>query len=252
MKKMLAVLAVIAGLGFGYAAQAQAQEMEISVDVGVDALSGYVWRGGPIPPVGGDEALVFQPSVTFGFGESGLAFNIWGSVFAMDRSAPISTDQADEVDFTLSYDRALGQDGKVGLSLGIIEYTFPSLDAGTKHSEEFWVGLSFDHVIAPSVTFYYDFGLADDYYITAGIGPEFPLGDGDNAPTLGLGASVGFTGDSGFYGGKSGLQDVTFTASVGFMAGSISISPMVGVTIPKEEFNPDTTYWGGVSFGFSK
>lgn len=91
-----------------------------------------------------------QPSLTLGFGESGVAFNVWGSAFGMDRSAPESTDQVDELDFTLSYDTSLGEDGKVGLSLGFIEYTFPSLDAGTKHSEEAYGSLSFDNTIAVS------------------------------------------------------------------------------------------------------
>ena len=46
-------------------------------------------------------------------------------------------------------------------------------------------------LLAPSLTLYYDFGLIDDFYITAGVAPEFPLGDQDDAPVLGLSASIG-------------------------------------------------------------
>jgi hypothetical protein len=60
----------------------------------------------------------------------------------MDRSTPISTDQADELDFTLSHDTALGEDGKAGLSVGFIEYYFPSLNDGKKHSGEVYGSLS--------------------------------------------------------------------------------------------------------------
>ena len=119
MKRFIAVCAVIAGLG---ATEARAQS-EVSVDASLDALSGYVWRGGIL---GSDEDLVLQPSLTFGFGESGIALNVWGSFFAMDRG---TLDQVDELDFTLSYETSLGEDGQVGLSIGFIEYTFPSLNA---------------------------------------------------------------------------------------------------------------------------
>jgi hypothetical protein len=241
MKKLLAVFAVLVGMSAG---DAFAQS-EVSVDVSLDALSGYVWRGGIL---GSDEKLVLQPSLTFGFGESGVALNVWGSGFVSDRS---TLDQVDELDFTLSYDTSLGEDGKVGLSIGIIEYTFPSLNAGTKHSEEVYGGLSFDHQLAPSITVYYDFGLIDDYYVTAGVGPEFPLGDGDNAPVLGLGASVGVSGDA--YGGSSGFNDVTFTASIGWASGNWSFGPFAGFSYADDGVNVDnSSFWGGVSIGFSK
>jgi hypothetical protein len=244
MRKFAAALAVVAGLGTAVSAQ----ETNISVDGSIDALSGYIWRGGIL---GSDEALVFQPSLTFGFGESGVALNIWGSAFAMDRSTPKSTDQVDELDFTLSYDTTLGEDGKVGLSIGFIEYTFPSLNAGKKHSEEVYGGLSFDHQLAPSITVYYDFGLIDDYYVTAGIGPEFPLSDSDTAPVLGLGASVGISGDK--YGGSAGFNDVTLTASLGFARENISFAPYVGYSYADDGINADnSSFWCGISIGFSK
>ena len=242
MKRFIAVCAVIAGLG---ATEARAQS-EVSVDASLDALSGYVWRGGIL---GSDEDLVLQPSLTFGFGESGIALNVWGSFFAMDRG---TLDQFDELDFTLSYDTSLGEDGQVDLSIGFIEYRFSSLNAGTKkHSEEVYGGLSFDHQLAPSITLYYDFGLIDDFYVTAGVGPEFPLGDGDNAPVFGLGASVGFSGEE--YGGSSGFNDVTLSGSISWASGNWSFSPYVGYSYADDGINADnSSFWVGVSAGLSK
>ena len=241
MKKLLAVCAVLLGLSAGNAFA----QSEVSIDASLDALSGYVWRGGIL---GSDEKIVLQPSLTFGFGESGVALNVWGSAFAADRS---TLDQVDELDFTLSYDTSLGEDGKIGLSLGFIEYTFPSLNAGKKHSEEVYGGLSFDHQLAPSITLYYDFGLIDDYYVTAGVGPEFPMGDGDNAPVFGLGASVGISGDA--YGGSAGFNDVTLTASVSWASGNWSFGPFAGYSYADDGVNVDnSSFWGGVSVGFSK
>ena len=165
----------------------------------------------------------------------------------MDRS---TLDGADEVDITLSYDTSLGEDGKIGLSIGFIEYYIPNLE-GTKHTEEVYGGLSFDHQIAPSITVYYDFGQTDDYYVAAGIGPEFPLGEGDDAPVLGLGASVAISGDS--YGGSAGFHDLTLTGSIGWSRGNWSFGPVAGYSYADDGINPDnSSFWGGVSIGFSK
>lgn len=239
MRKILTTFVLVLGVAATSPAMAQ-EDMEISVEVGVDALSGYIWRG---MTLGADDALVLQPSITFGFAESGLSLNIWGSFFAMDRGAPKSTDQADELDFTLDYSTSL-PDSPVGISIGYIQYTFPSLD-GTKHSEELYASLGVDNVLAPSLTVYYDFGVIDDYYAALAIGPEIPLSEAENAPTLGLSASVAFSGDS--YGGVAGFNDLTVGASLGFSAGSLSL----GVTFADESVNPDTTIWGGLSIGFS-
>ncbi len=134
---------------------------------------------------------------------------------------------------------------------GYIQYTFPNGGSGAEHSEEAYAGLSLDNVLAPSVTLYYDFGLLEDYYVTAGIGPEFPLGDSDNAPILGISASIGIGGDG--YGGSAGFQDVTVGASIGFMAGSASISPFIGMTFARDGVKKeDAVFWVGTSIGFSK
>lgn len=241
MKRLLAVIAVLLGLGN----VALAQVSNISVDVSLDAVSGYIWRGGVL---GSEDKAVAQPSLTFGVGDSGLSLNVWGSFFVQSRSA---TEGADELDFTVDYSGALNEENGLGFSIGYIQYTFPNGGSGAEHSEEAYAGLSLDNALAPSVTFYYDFGLLDDYYVTAGIGPEFPLGDADNAPTLGISASIGIGGDA--YGGSAGFQDVTIGASVGFMAGNTSISPFIGMTFARDGVKKeDAVFWVGTSIGFSK
>ncbi|MBK35405.1 MAG: hypothetical protein CME26_07735 [Gemmatimonadetes bacterium] len=217
-------------------------QSNISVEASVDALSGYLWRGGVL---GADDKFVLQPSLTFGLAESGFSFNIWGSFFAQDRTL---TEGADELDFTLDYSGSF-PDSPISFSIGYIQYTFPNGGSGNEHSEEAYGSLSFDHTLAPSVTLYYDFGLIEDYYVALGVGPEIPLSEEEGAPSLALSASVGFSGDG--YGGKSGWNDVTIGASVGFVAGGLSITPLVGVTFADDAVNPDTSVWGGVSFGVS-
>jgi hypothetical protein len=239
MKNLFYILLV----GLMFAGVARAQDSDVSVDLALDGYSGYIWRGGIL---GSDEKPVLQPSITLGFGESGISFNVWGSAFLSSRN---STEGADELDFTVDYSTTLSEESGVGISLGYIQYTFPNGPSGGKHSEEAYASLSMDNVLAPSVTVYYDFGLIDDYYATVGVGPSLPLGEGDDVPTLDLSASVGFSGDG--YGGSAGFNDVTVSASIGFAAGQLSITPTVGVTIPDDGVNPDTTIWGGISIGFS-
>ena len=139
------------------------QEMNITVDGSLDSYSQYIWRGWNL-----GNKVAMQPSLTLGFTETGLSLNIWGSAAMMDRSEPDNLKDFDELDFTLSYDRTLSEESGVGISLGYIQYTFPSVDSGT-HSEEFYAGLRFDNAAAPSLTAYYDFVLADAWYITFGI-----------------------------------------------------------------------------------
>ena len=120
MKKILAVFAVLVGLSAGDCARAQSE-------ISVDAISGYIWRDGIL---GSDEALVLQPSLTLGFGESGVAFNVWGSAFGMDRSAPESTDQVDELDFTLATTRRSEKTERWASHSDLSSIRFPALTQG--------------------------------------------------------------------------------------------------------------------------
>ena len=243
MKKLMVISAILVGLFTSDAVRAQ--ETNISVDASIDALSGYTWRGGVL---GADDKAVLQPSLTVGFGESGVSVNVWGSFFAQNRTA---LESFDELDFTADYSGTLSEENGIGFSVGYIQYTFPNGGPGAEHSEEVYGSLSFDHAMAPSVTVYYDFGLIKDFYATAGIGPEFPLGDGDNAPVLGIGASIGISGKK--YGGSSGFNDVTLSASIGWASGNISFTPSVGYSYADDGVNADnSSFWIGVSFGISK
>ena len=239
MKKGFGIL--MAGLILAFSGSAQAQEMAVSVEGAVDGYYQYIWRGYNL----GDKS-VLQPSLTFGFGETGLAVNVWGSAAMQSRGRLEATD---ELDFTASLDRSLGEDSPVGISLGYIQYTFPNAGAGSKHSEEVYGGLSLDHTIAPSLTFYYDFGLVDGWYIAAGIAPEFPLGEEEGAPTLSLSASVAMSD----YGGDSGFNDFTASASISFTSGVFTFSPIVGYAYAADLINPNNSeVWGGISISFTK
>lgn len=234
---------LVTGLTLALSGNVAAQEMQVSVDGAIDAYSQYICRGFNLA-----DKVSIQPSLTLGFGESGVAFDIWGSAAMQDRGSPTDLDQADELDFTLSLDRTLSEEASVGLSLGYIQYTFPSLEIGTKHSEEVCGGISLDNAAAPSLTAYYDFGLANAWYISFGIGPEFPL-DSEGKASLGFGASVGLSDATRDF----GFNDATLTTSIGFSQGMWTISPTFGYSYSDDGVNKENSeVWGGVSIGFSK
>jgi uncharacterized protein (TIGR02001 family) len=239
MRKFLGV--VVAGMLMVGTVSAQ----ETTVDVGLDALSGYIWRGGQIGP---DDKLVLQPSIGLAFGESGLSAGAWGSGYVQSRSGVKKLKDVDEVDVFADYSTSLGEDSPLGISVGFIEYLFPNAGSGSKHSEEAYVGLSMDHAMAPSLTFYYDFGLTDGFYLVFAAGTDVPLGEAEDGPALSIGASVAMSD----YGNKTGFNDVTGTASITFPAGQFSITPKIGVSYADDKvFADNTSIWGGVNISIS-
>ncbi len=219
---------------------ANAQE-NMSVGITLDSYSGYIWRGYVI---GENNKAAIQPSIELGFGESGVTAGAWGSFFAQDRNA---LDGSDEIDLYADYSMTLSEESGVGISVGFVEYIFPNGSEGEKHTQEAYIGFSLDNALAPSITFNYDFGLFDVWYLVFSSGVDVPLGSEDG-PALSLGGSIAVSDD----GDKTGFHDITVTASVGFGAGSVSISPAIGFTYADTKINPDNSaFWGGVSIGFS-
>ena len=241
MKKLFGILLV----GMLLVAPANAQE-NVSFGITVDPMYGYIWRGFEL---GADDKIALQPGVELGFGESGLTVGAWGSWFVQDRE---KTEGVDEIDLYADFSTMLSEDSGVGISIGFIEYVFPNGDTGEKHSEEAYVGISLDNAIAPALTFYYDFGITDGWYLALSAGFDVPLG-AEDGPALSLGASVAMSNaEDEEEVKKTGFHDITLTASVGFDVGSISISPTIGFAYADTRVNEDNSaFWGGISIGFS-
>ena len=235
---------IIVTLSLGLlASPAFAQIGNVSVEGSVDLVSHYIFRG-----VGFTNKPTAQPSLTIGFGESGFAFNVWGSAALKQRSIQ---DAGDELDFTLTYDRSLGEQYQnVGLTVGMIQYTFPSLDKGDRLTTEFFAALSLDNILSPSVTLYRDLGQFDYWYVNGSIGHEVQLtSEGD--------VSVGVSGDIGY-------SDTTEKFEFNHVGGSVSLSASrslfsasatIGVIRRIEDIveggGEPTRVWGGVGLGFA-
>lgn len=213
---------------------------------GIDArgmiASQNIWRGIVLT-----DKLSAQPSLTVGFGRSGFAVNIWGSVAIADQDMP-GVKEADEVDVTLSFDRSFGGPGRaVGISLGVIEYMFPRIN-GQKRTEEVFFGLSLGNPINPNVVVYYDFGQFNSFYAAAGVNTEVPL-DAEGKTRVKAWASVGFSDRNG----SLEFNDVTVSVFLGVKKGALTVGPSARFVYTDNLVNVNKDqFWGGVEASFTR
>jgi uncharacterized protein (TIGR02001 family) len=141
-----------------------AAEGEASASLGF--YSNYVWRGQTL-----SDGIVAQP--TAGLSWKGLGVNIWANY---DEELESVT----ETDFTLNY---AGNYEKLSYDVGVIYYGLESI----KDTTELYLGLSYDVILAPYATLYYDFDEGDGAFLVLGIGHSFPVTEGIG---IDLGADV--------------------------------------------------------------
>ena len=218
-------------------------DIEVEISASTDFYSKYIWRGFRL-----DDDYVLQP----GFSVSGYGFevNVWGS-FDTDQDDALGSD---EVDTTVSYSHDF--DG-LSLSLGHVYYDFPS--AGT-FSKEVFVGVGYDTVLSPSLTWYHDYsresqGGGHGDYVVLDLGHSLTLNE-DYGITLDLSGHVGYNHRL-FIKGDGG--DVAFGAGLTLpLTESLSMSPSLNYSIPYGDLEDsadgnqdDEFYWGvGISCSF--
>lgn len=180
--------AVLAGSLAAASPASAAAEGEASASLGV--YSNYVWRGQTLS----DDAVV-QPTV--GLSWKGFGANLWANY-------DTDTKTLNETDFTLNY---AGSYGKVGYDAGYIYYGLEGID----DTQELYLGLSYDIILAPYATFYYDFDEGDGGFLVLGIGHSFPVHE---KVAIDLGADVTVNFDNAILGLDE--NDETFTGFYNF------------------------------------
>ena len=163
-KAIVGTLAVIVTAASLLTPRTAAAEGEASASLGF--YSNYVWRGQTL-----SDGIVAQP--TAGLSWKGLGVNIWSNY---DEEIESVT----ETDFTLNY---AGSYDKLGYDVGVIYYGLE----GIKDTTELYLGLSYDVILAPTATLYYDFDEGDGGFLVLGIGHSFPVTE---AIGIDLGADV--------------------------------------------------------------
>ena len=222
---------------------AMAEDEVPSADASVGFYSKYIWRGFELS----DDSMVIQPSLTASY--KGFGANLWAN---MDTDlVGTDTNKWNETDFTLSYDGAYE---KLGYGVGWIYY---ALD-GTDDTQEFYGTLSYDVLLAPTFTIYYDTdGFAGAWYASLGLGHSFALNE---TISLDLGLSFGYLDDNAGY---AELHNGLLSASMSFPIGEyFAITPELYWSFPLSSeaetyiagssiSNDDNFVYGGVSASFS-
>ena len=202
--------------------------------------SRYIFRGFDLNP---SNKPALQPSITFNFGKSGVALNLWGS-FSFENK------QVNETDLTLSYTFKTPE--KYLLSVGFIHYgwyfakPFKFKDS-TTHEVYVTAGLP-KTFLSPSVSVYYDFNLGDGAYIALGLAHSLKL---TNKLNMDMTASLGYCGKQ--WVDESGFSNLMVGASVPFKLEKITITPFANITfILMDAVNPgvNNEFCVGASLSF--
>ncbi|OQA03709.1 MAG: hypothetical protein BWY69_00284 [Planctomycetes bacterium ADurb.Bin401] len=232
---------------FSISSAALAQdENKIGFTLTGDFYSKYVWRGQLL-----NDDFVFQPNVTASYKEFSL--NAWGNMGLTDYNKGLGYDSGEftEYDFTLSYSGKFNPDGKLGYTVGVIHYQFPSSFLDT--TEIFW-GLTFDTFLNPYVTVYHDIDEAGGgIYANTGISHTFEkvINISNNiSADLVLAASIGWGNaeyNEWYWGAQSAdsrLNDLVLKAALPFsLPGDWSIAPSISfITLVDGNLRDADTY----------
>jgi len=226
----------------------------VSVGLTADLFSEYVWRGQRL-----NKEAVFQPGATLTY--KGFTGGIWGNMDLTD----IHDEQYNltEVDYSLGYTNTFPGTEKWSYSAGFIYYDFPPVNFKTM---EVYAGLTWNVLLSPSVTVYYDFDKdeagdpdADDLtkgtYVVLAVSHTLekviPVG---SAPLdVKLGAGLGW-GDSEYNKGYWGVDeakfnDLDFSVAVPINVWGMTITPSVKVFMlldgdirDSDVYSDDNTY----------
>jgi hypothetical protein len=220
-----------------------AEEEAPSAEASVAFLSKYVWRGFELS----DGSMVIQPSMTTSY--KGFSANLWANLDTDYDSA--GGHKWNETDFTLSYD---GTYEKFGYGVGWIYYALDSTD----DTQEFYGTVSYDVLLAPSLSIYYDTdSFAGAWYANLGISHSFMIAE---KYSLDLGLSFGYLDDNDGY---SEFHNGLLSASMSFPINKyIAITPELywsfALSSDAEDYisdasisNDDNFIFGGVSASFS-
>lgn len=223
---------------------------DLSVSTSVDYVTDYVFRGVSLA----DTAI--QPGVEVAMGD--FTVGAWFSTGIGDTSVFAG----DEVDLYAGY--SLGLTDKIAADVGVTYYHYPQggslfeTKSGGAGTYEVYGGLSFDTVLSPSVTAYYDFTL-EALTLEGGLGHSVGVGE---KTSLDLGLTAGLVDGDGAdweYGNLSAALGYSFTDDVSAYVGAnytLTTSDDVGAGLNYKQMllsNPKSDlFWlgAGVAAGF--
>jgi hypothetical protein len=198
-----------------------AGEQKVSGSASIDVMSNYVWRGQKV-----SNSWVLQPSVGISYGD--FCANIWANY---DTDSKI--DEGDghgeitETDIAANYSFSFD---KLTIGVGYIYYALNSAN----DTQEIYVSASYDMLLSPTLTFYYDYDEGEGAFIVASIGHSFDLA---KDISLELGASASFNIENKVMGTDSEGDEFSNFYN-GELAASVSIPLTKGLSVtPKAAYS---------------
>jgi len=181
-----------------------AAAFETSGDVYVGVADKYVWRGIELS----DRKPVLQGGMDISVGN--LTFGYWTNMQMVSGDGDaLKSGEVTETDIVIDYSTTVAD--IIGVSIGNINYSF-NVPGNTN---EFYLGLSADVLLAPTLTAYWDWDAADSdgLFYTLDISHSFELLENLSAGVSGL---VSYNQASPFVGSYRDLHDYELGASLDY------------------------------------
>ncbi len=152
-------------------AEKKQEEAKVTGEIAASVLSAYIWRGQELTR----HSVVIQPSATVNY--RGFTANVWGNLDTRAYGAAGEKHGSNftETDVTLSYARKFGI---VQAGAGYIYYGLAAAAPGGADlldSQEIFVSLGLDTILAPTLTVYKEIDHYHQWYATLGISHTFAL-----------------------------------------------------------------------------
>jgi len=223
-------------------------EKSIEFEMTADFYSKYIWRGQNI-----NDDYAFQTGLSATYKH--LTASVWGNLDLTE----INNNRGEftEWDYSLDYSDSIGKDGKIGYSVGIINYHFPGVVGDTT---EFYWGLSLDVPLSPSLTVYHDIDNVEGTYACLGLSHaiENITKSGKNFTVdLELGASLGW-GNSSYNRAywsvdESKLNDLAFSLALPVeLGGGWTVTPSFNyVTLVNDDIRDSDAFGTDSDFFFT-
>jgi hypothetical protein len=255
---------VLGGLA---AALAGAQPAAAQATLGWDVplFSSYVWRG---LTLSGKPVIEPDLYLTVPLGKASLTAGGWTNIELGQYDGGTISEGGGQSGPDLTEFDWWGEVGvPVGIATvtgGVTGYIYPNNAGYTSASNtlEVYGKLALSAPFNPKVSVYYDVDKVKGFYVEGGISHGIPLG----TKSLTIGALAGFSNDMqpssdpSFNFADNGMTHVDLSASMGFSAGPLSITPVFHFVINNDDLTKagndgainDTKVWGGVTLSWSK
>lgn len=230
------------------------------IDTSVTFLSKYIWRGQNL----GDKPVM---QVAASISGDGLTLDVFGN-YSLSRDKATDSgryQELTELDYTASYEFNVGEAlekfdmesagimDPLSISTGYTFYTFPNLDfkESTSFSHETFLGVSYDILLQPFFTWYWDVDSGSGSYLQFGGSHTFEFGEGVSAT---IGTAFGYNHEQ--WTDQRGWSDALITGEVAIpVFNYFTITPSLGYSIilDRNTYNDAQTneFYGGISLGFT-